>query len=228
MGNIEVITNDIVTIHHDADGVLRDFHGYSEQLFFERYPQYEQYKVSSDKVRGWWFKDEYWPEEKGEEVDKIMTDLFFGGELTYEVFRHAPTLVTPEQWKTHIDELKAAFPNCRIIVSTHQYTMESKLGTIKWLDENIITYEDLIFTSEKELYGANYLLDDKPATVEKIHNIGNGCIPVMLKRERGNGWYRRDNKNIMFNMVDTIDEYRETIFAQERMKLKMKSMAYTV
>ena len=228
MGNIKVITNDVITIHHDVDGVLRDFHSYAEKLFYMKYPQYKQYKVSSDEVRGWQFEDEYWPLSKAKEIDQLMTELFFGGEFTYKVFRHAPALVTPEQWWNHVDLLTRALPNCRIVVSTHQYTLESKLGTIEWLHDNKIEYEDLIFTSEKELYGANYLLDDKPSMVEKIHNIDNGCVPVLLKRDRGNGWYRRDNKNIMFGMVDTIDEYRESIFAQERMKIKMRSMVYSL
>jgi len=216
MGKIEVITNRIITIHHDIDGVLRDFHGYSEKLFFERYPQYEQYKVHPSEIRGWWFKDEYWPEEKGEEVDKLMTELFFGGDLTYDVFRHAPALVTPGQWYKHFNILKEKLPNCRIVLSTHQYTPESKVGTIEWLEENKITYEDLIFSSQKELYHPNYLLDDKPQTVETIHASENGSVGVLFKRERGNGWYRRDNNDIPFMMVDTLDQFRGMVLARER------------
>ena len=209
------ISDRIITIHHDTDGVLRDFHSFAEKLFYEQYPQYEQYKVHPSKIRGWWFKDEYWPEEKGQEVDDIMTELFFGGDFTYKVFRFAPALVTPERWKTHIDELKTAFPNCRIVISTHQYTMLSKLATIEWLDENKIEYEDLIFSSEKNLYHPTYILDDKPDTIETIHGNGNGSVGVLFKRERGNGWYRRDNKDIDFMMVDTLEQFRGFIFSRE-------------
>lgn len=228
MESIRVITNKVITIHHDVDGVLRDFHGYAEKLFYEKYPEYEQYKVKPNKVRGWQFEDGYWPLDKAKEVDDLMTEMFFGGSLTYDVFRYAPALVTPEQWANHVRILKLAFPNCKIVVSTHQYTMKSKLATIEWLDDSEITHEDLIFTGEKELFGANYILDDKPQTVEKIHNIDNGCIPILLKRDRGNGWYRRANKNIMFGMVDTLDEYRESVMAHERMKIKFKTLAYSI
>lgn len=210
-----MITNKIITIHHDADGVLRDFHGYSMKLFYEKYPEYKQYQVSPDKIRGWALGDEFWPLNKAKEIHDLMLELFFGGEFTYEVFRNAPALVTPEQWANHVRILKLAFPNCKIIVSTHQYTVESKLATIEWLDDSEITYEDLIFTGEKELFGANYILDDKPQTVEKIHNINNGCMPVLLKRERSNGWYRRNNDDIPFLMVDTLTQYRGCILARE-------------
>lgn len=218
MENLKKITDRVITIHHDIDNVLRDFHSSAEKLFYEKYPEYKQYQVSPDKVRGWALGDEFWPLYKAKEIDDLMMKLFFGGELTYEVFRNAPALVTPDQWKNHIRILKIAFPNCRIIVSTHQYTMKSKLATIEWLDENKITYEDLIFTSEKDLYGADYLLDDKPQTIETFYRNGNGSVGVLLKRERGNGWYRRDNKDIKFIMVNTIDEYRKVILLQESLK----------
>ena len=200
-----------IMIHHDTDGVLRDFHGYAMKLFYNIYPEYKQYQISPDKIRGWQFEDEFWPLDKAKEVDKLMTDLFFGGDLTYEVFRYAPVLVTPEEWEIHYNELKEKLPNCRIVISTHQYTTLSKLATIEWLDESVITHDDLLFTGEKDYFGANFLLDDKPMMVERFSK--NGGFGVLMKRERGNGWYIRDNKdNIGFTMVDTLEQFRKVIY----------------
>jgi len=217
MENRKIITNRIVMIHHDIDGILRNFPEYANKLFFKKYPEYKQYQVPSDKIRGWAMGDEFWPLNKAREVDKLMGEMFFSEKPT-NVFRYAPPLITPDEWKNHIYILKTAFPNCRIVISTHQYTTHSKIATIQWLNENKMTHEDLIFTDTKKLFGADYLLDDKPQTIVEFHNNGN--VGVLLKRERGNGWYRRNHKNIKFPMVNTLDEYRELILAKERVKIE--------
>jgi 5'(3')-deoxyribonucleotidase len=219
---MEKVSDKVVTIHHDIDGFLRDFHGYAEKLFHEKYPEYKQYQVPSEKIRGWQFEDEYWPLDKAKEVDQLMTELFFGGEFTYNVFKDAPALITSERWWIHVDELKTALPNSRIVLSTHQYTVESKLATIEWLEEREFGYEDLIFSSEKELYHPSYIIDDKPSTIETIHNGTNGSVGVLFKRDRGNGWYRRDNPNIPFLMVDTIEQFRAAIIARENYIERLK------
>jgi len=226
MENRKIITDKFVMFHHDADGVLRDFHGYAMELFHNKYPEYKQYQVPANQIRGWQFEDEYWPLDKAKEVDQLMTELFFGGEFTYEVFRHAPSLVTEEQWSNHIVQLKNAFPNCRIVISTHQYTLESKIATLEWLDENGIGYEDLLFTGEKDLFGAHYLLDDKPQMVERFNN--NGSVGVLLKRERGNGWYRRKHPDITFGMVDSLEEFTKSVLTNERVMKKYKSIEYSL
>lgn len=216
------ITDKVILIQHDTDGVTRDFHGYAEKLFNENYPEYKKYKVSPDEIRGWQFEDEYWPLVKAKEVDKIMTEMFFGGKYTYEVFRNAPSLVSPDRWEAHINELKTAFPNCRIVMSTHQYTNESKVASVEWYGENQIEYDDLIFTDKKDLYNPDYLLDDKPQTIETINNNKNGHLGVLFKRERSNGWYIRSNKYINFPIVNTIEEYRNIILDREGFVAKYK------
>jgi 5'(3')-deoxyribonucleotidase len=213
MENLEK-NNELVMVHHDLDGVTRDFSGYCRKLFYEKHPEYEQYQLPPEKVSGWWFIDEFSPPDKAKEIDSLIMKLFFGGELTYEVFRNAPALVTPDQWENHVKILKEKIPNSRIVVSTTQFTLESKIATVEWLDENKITHDDLIFTDTKDVFGAKYLLDDKPQTIIDFHNNGN--VGVLMKRERSNGWYLRANKDIKFNMVDTIDEYRELILAKEK------------
>lgn len=198
---------------HDVDGVLRDFHSYAFDLFFKRkHPEYAKYLVPEGENTGWnmitFIKA---PKKIKNEIDKAMDEVFFyNTESTIEIFSEAFPLVTKDEWQEHYDYLKTNYPDCRIVISTHQYFPIQQKVTIEWLEKNGIVYDDLIMTGNKHLFGGNFLLDDKPETIEAFHNPNFRKVGVLFGRPTTN-YYTGNGYKGQFPIVYDLKGYREVI-----------------
>ncbi len=201
-------------IKHDVDGVLRDFHGYAFNLFFnELYPEYQKYLRPTGKNISWnlaGFLDA--PEDVVKAIDEKMDEVFFYDEIhTTNVFSKAKALVTETEWVEHFEELKKLY-DCRIVISTHQYFPLQQRITIEWLEQHGIIYDDIIMTGHKQYFGGHFLLDDKPETVEKFNTPER--VGVLFYNEEINHtkfYMERHNWNLPFPVADSLKKYREII-----------------
>lgn len=203
----------ILNIHHDCDGVLRDFYPYALEFFLKRYPKFKKYVLPINKTTGWTFKGNFQNKKVGLQAEKIMEKLFFKNPKTsYQVFRNPKALISPDEWKKHVNILRKKYPECRIVISTHQYSSAAKLATIEWLDEHKIIYDDLIFTDQKHFFDGHFLLDDKVETIKKFHLPHDNKIGVLFFNQRSNGWYFKDGSyQGQFPVAKTLKNFREII-----------------
>lgn len=208
--------NKIITIHHDCDGVLRNFIDYAMMVLYKVHPELKKYELPRGKSTGWGFNGMFDPKVAKKAEELCNTVFFENPKTSYDIFRNAKPLVSVDEWKNHVSILKNKIPNCRIVISTHQETTAARIATIEWLNENIDNvYDDLIFTKEKQLFNGDYLLDDKPKMIERFH------IPFqkigVLNITRENEYYFRQKKTVKFPTAKNLKEFRDIIF--ENMKM---------
>jgi len=205
----------IVNIQYDCDGVLRDFHGHAFDIFFAKYPQYKKYVLPVKQFRGWAFVDQLKKGPDAKKIEELMwEELFHDREMTFRAFGEAPALVHKEEWKKHLDLIRSEFPDALISINSHQYTDVAREATTYWLGNNGFTDEDkvnVLYTAEKDKFGAHFLLDDKPSTIENFHKPYEK-IGVLMLNDRTNGWYVREN-NGQLNLpyAKTLNDYYKII-----------------
>ena len=56
----------------------------------------------------------------------------------------------------------------RIVIVTNQESVENKIDTLKWLHYNEIYYDDICFTSSKDIVKGDYMIDDYPENLKEI------------------------------------------------------------
>lgn len=63
----------------------------------------------------------------------------------------------------------------KIVIVTWQYTLENKIRTLKFLDNNHIPYDDICFTKDKWMIEGDWIIDDNPEFIldkrEKANKI---------------------------------------------------------
>ena len=50
----------------------------------------------------------------------------------------------------------------KVVIVTWQYTLDNKLRTLKFLDNNQIPYDDICFTRDKWMIQGDWIIDDNP------------------------------------------------------------------
>ena len=187
----------ILNIHHDCDGILRNFSQSAFRVFFKRYPEFEKYLLPPTEVLGWDWKGQFKQNAKSDELDDLIWNYIFENpKMAREAFYGAKPLVSPDEWKFHIDELKKSYPDANIVISTHQYTKPSFKATMDWLVDNEFLFNDeisVLMTGKKEKFGAHFLLDDKPSTIETFHKPYER-IGVLYIQPRSNIWYVKEKR----------------------------------
>lgn len=201
--------------HYDCDGVLRDFHPQAFKVFFDKYPQYKKYMLPVNKFRGWAFVDQLKRGPDAKKIEEMMwKELFEDPDMCFRTFGEAPALVRPEEWEQHIELVRKEFPNALFTISTHQYTDVAREATTYWLSQNKFTFKDevnVLYTGSKDKFGAHFLLDDKPSTIEQFHKPFE-TIGVLFLNEKTNGWYVKQNKGkFKFPYAKTLNDYYKII-----------------
>ncbi len=202
---------DEVNIHYDCDGVLRNFHRRAMKLFFTKYPEFEKYLLPVKKFRGWDWNTQLKVGPEAEKISALMDVEIFGNpDLCYDAFANAEPFVSPQEWKHHIGKLRKIIPNANITISTHQYNNISRAATIDFLSKNEFTDQDeinVLFTGRKTLFGAHFLLDDKPDTIESFHS-SLIRVGVLYLNPDSNGWYlRAHNNKINVPYASSLEDY---------------------
>ena len=203
-----------LSIHYDCDGVLRDFHNKAFEVFFEKYPEYKKYILPVSKFRGWRFEEQLKLGPDSKKIDALMWEELFNNEkMCFEAFGKANPLIYPDEWNKHIRKILCDFPDANIVISTHQYTDVAREATTYWLQKNGFTDEDnisILYTGKKTLFGAHYLLDDKPAMIEQFHKPYKS-IGVLFLNPRTNGWYTRKIIEKKFLYAKNLNDYYKII-----------------
>ena len=50
----------------------------------------------------------------------------------------------------------------KVVIVTWQYTLDNKMNTLRFLDNNHIPYDDICFTRDKWMIQADWIIDDNP------------------------------------------------------------------
>lgn len=206
----------MLSIHYDCDGVLRDFHTQAYKIFFRNHPEYKKYILPVGQIRGWSFKDQLKPNLHLEYIDELFwEELFNHPTYSYEVFEHAKPLVSRKEWYNHLKKINDLFGKVNITISTHQTTHFTKDATIKWLSKNGFLDGDkinVLFAKNKEDFGANYLLDDKPSMIERMNGSPGKGVGVLRLNKYSNGWYvRKHLNNIKIPHAINLEDFYEII-----------------
>lgn len=112
------------------------------------------------------------------EIDKkVLYDIVFNSEATYNIFRYAPCYTGSQAF---IKELKER--GHKVILTTTQPD-KTRYPTEQWIIANEIEPDDVYFFSENESKASkdgDILLDDKPENVEEFRKAGK--IAFLLER----------------------------------------------
>lgn len=211
-----------LNIHYDVDGCFRDFHNAALDFFFEKYPEYKKYLLPVNQFRGWDFTEQLKPGKMNQIInDLFVKEVFWNEKNSYKIFSRAKPLITLSEWKNHLIEIWNSFPNACITFSTHQYNNATRMATTYWLQKNGFVFNNdkisILYTNDKDRFGAHFLLDDKVQTIE-LFNKPNNSIGVLRLNPLSNGWYEKKVKGqIPFLTANTLDDYKKIIFKQAHM-----------
>jgi 5'(3')-deoxyribonucleotidase len=95
-----------------------------------------------------------------EYLNKTAFEFFFKN-YGFFVFRHSPIF---EKAKEAVDLLHEN--GYRVVIVSPQLSYESRKLTLEWLEANNIYYDDICFTSQKNMIKGDYMIDDYPKNLE--------------------------------------------------------------
>jgi len=94
----------------------------------------------------------------------------------------------------------------KVIIVTWQYTLDNKLNTLRFLDNNEIPYDDICFTRDKWMIQSDWIIDDNPEFLLDERETANKIIVNMPYNK-----YVKENKCIRVNnlseAVDIISQH---------------------
>jgi len=200
----------VIRVHHDCDGVLRNFMDYALFVFFKHYPEYKKYLLLPKDAVGYNFSDNFSYPDK-DKIDQILSYICFENQNTsYEIFLNAPSLISKFEWDKHCSILHEN--NCIVVISSHQYTTTAKIATLKWFDINNFSYDGIIFDNDgnKHLYDADFIIDDKIKMIDYFNSIRKQGGGVLYYNLRSNNNYKGNSP-----MVYNLEEFRNIIFKKD-------------
>jgi 5'(3')-deoxyribonucleotidase len=65
----------------------------------------------------------------------------------------------------------------KITIVSSQATVNNKIDTLLWLRDNDVYYDDICFTSDKDIVKGDYMIDDYP---KNLFNITGNCQCVLI------------------------------------------------
>ena len=152
----------------DIDGVIRDFFGKTEEVYFRKYPSHKLIRRDVYDISLWF--------PIGKEIYKFAFETH-----SKEIYTRAQT------YKNAFDFMIKLRRNNHVILVTSQSTKNLEELTKKWLEIKKIPYDELIFTKDKSEFIGDYLLDDCTANLERIRQERNS-IPVCFDRPWNQDW----------------------------------------
>lgn len=174
-----------MVIKIDIDGVLRNILETMCDLYNHEFStNIKPNDVNRYKV------DEAFPLIK--EVFDISAVEYFFEIKGFIVFRNSPKY---EGVSKAINKLKRLGHN--IVIVSFQRTLQNKIDTLNWLKSNNIYYDDICFTSNKDIVKGDIMVDDNP---EFLYQISGECQTVLIDMP-----YNRDCKD--FKRFDTFIDF---------------------
>lgn len=185
----------------DLDGVLRNYDLAWRMKFADHF------KTTIPLPSGHWSHMRDMLETQG--VPKSHADDFYFNQHGYDItsqaepFDGACEAVMGLQMMGH-----------EIIIATDQPTLETRLGTLKWLYKYVIVPDELIFTKNKTDAIADWYIEDKQETLEKLIEYRDRSYDFEIVGIR-RPW---NNLDVLdgIHIVDTVSDYVKLIALDER------------
>lgn len=185
-----------MTIKIDVDGVIRDILTPICKLYNEEHGE----DITPDDFTEWGIENILTKE-------KDPCGKYFNVHCDY-VFREGAKLI--DGAKKKIDELreKGAF----VLICTTQDKLKQKIATLRFLEENGIAYDGIVFTREKHLIKGDVLLDDSPENIEMNQRHCPKSLTVIIDHP-----YNKDVK-------ETENTVRIKSISELRLKIRKKAL----
>ena len=106
------------------------------------------------------------------EVFGISAVEYFFERHSYSVFRCAPRY---EGVTKAINKLRKL--GHKIVIVSFQKSLENKIDTLNWLKSNKIYYDDICFTSNKNIVNGDVMIDDNP---DFLYQITGNCQTILI------------------------------------------------
>ena len=131
----------------DIDGVLRDNLGIMVNLYNK---QFNTSLKPEDVV--FYDTSKSFPLIR-QELGENPQDWFFR-DRSEEIFYKAPAF---KNAKDNVDKLRKIG---KVVIATYQKSLENKIHTLKWLNDQEIEYDGIFFGKEKEHVECDFIIDD--------------------------------------------------------------------
>ncbi|MBS3124558.1 hypothetical protein J4437_08085 [Candidatus Woesearchaeota archaeon] len=152
----------------DIDGVIRDFFGKTEEVYFRKYPSHKLIRRDVYDISLWF--------PIGKEIYKFAFET------------HAKEIYTQSLlYENALDFMIKLRKNNRVILVTNQPEKKLEGLTKEWLEIKDIPYDELIFTKDKSEFIGDCLLDDHTANLERVARVGNSK-PICFDRPWNQDW----------------------------------------
>ena len=149
----------------DIDGVLRNILKTICEIYNnEFYDNIKPEEVNLYKV------DEMFPLIK--ETYGISAAEFFFEKHGFTIFRTSPMYNGVNKAINKLRKL-----GHKIVIVSFQKTIENKIDTLQWLKSHKIYYDDICFTSNKDIVKGDIMVDDNP---EFLYQISGDCQTVLI------------------------------------------------
>ena len=89
----------------------------------------------------------------------------------------------------------------KIVIVSYQRTLYNKIDTLLWLMTNKINYDDICFTSDKDIVKGDVMVDDNP---EFLYQITGDCQTVLIDMP-----YNRECKD--FNRFSSFIDFANSL-----------------
>lgn len=121
---------------------------------------------------------------------------YFFERHSLEIFRFSPIY---NGAKEAIDKLHEM--GYKIVLVSYQKTLNNKIHTLEWLSDNYIQYDDICFTSNKDIIKGDIMIDDNP---DFLYQISDSCQKVLIDMP-----YNRECKD--FKRFKNLAEFVESL-----------------
>jgi len=153
----------------DCDGVIRDFVGKLNDVYNREYSDKKFYgKITSYDL------SLFYP--IGKEINNFYAEI------------HAKEIYTrAEVMPGAIEFLNELMKHKKVYIFTRQPSKQAEKYTEEWVDVNKIPHDSLLFTEDKRLIKAQYLLDDYTNNLKKVSDA-KSSIPVCFNQDWNQDW----------------------------------------
>lgn len=173
----------------DIDGVLRNILEPMCKLYNDEFGT----EITPDEVDRYRV-DEMFPLIK-EVYNKSAVEFFFDTN-SFFVFRMAPKYKGVSKAINKLRKL-----GHKIVIVSYQRTLYNKIDTLLWLMTNKINYDDICFTSDKDIVKGDVMVDDNP---EFLYQITGDCQTVLIDMP-----YNRECKD--FNRFSSFIDFANSL-----------------
>lgn len=90
----------------------------------------------------------------------------------------------------------------RVIIVSYQKTLQNKIDTLNWLENNNIFYNDICFTNDKSIVDGDIMIDDNPEFLGQI--TCDECRKILIDAPYNKKCTKYERFNSLHDFVKTL------------------------